>query len=135
MAHKILVVDDDALTHRLFQHHLERAGYRMVSATNGREALTVAERELPQLIVMDVMMPEVDGLAAIRHLKKNEATRHIPVVVITASVSAHDASRKEAESSGASGFLTKPLSPAQLLKEVQRLLPSAAEKPGGEASK
>jgi len=69
MMKQILVVDDDQLMHRLFQHHLERAGYQMVSALNGREALDIVARQPPALIVMDIMMPDVDGLVALRELK------------------------------------------------------------------
>jgi CheY-like chemotaxis protein len=118
---QILVVDDDPLMHRLYQHHLERAGYQMVSARNGREALDIATRQPPELIVMDIMMPDMDGLEALRELKKNDATKAIPVVVITAN--GHFMARKESENSGAAVFLTKPFSPVQLIAEVQRLLP------------
>ncbi len=96
----------------------------------------MAERELPNLIVMDVMMEALDGLGALRQLKKMEATKAIPVVVITGSINAHEASRREARTSGAAGFLTKPLSPAQLLTEVKRVLPAQpAENPPGEPQK
>ena len=121
MMNQILVVDDDQLMHRLFQHHLEKAGYQMLSAMNGREALEIASRENPGLIVMDIMMPEVDGLAALRELKKAEATKAIPVIVITAN--GHHLARKESESCGAALFLTKPFSPTQLLNEIRRLVP------------
>ena len=121
MTQQILVVDDDQLMHRLFQHHLERAGYQMVSAMNGREALELVSRKPPQLIVMDIMMPDTDGLAALRELKKNEATRSIPVIVITAN--GHVMMRKESESCGADVFLTKPFSPTQLVNEIRRLMP------------
>jgi CheY-like chemotaxis protein len=123
MAQTILLVDDDPLMHRLFQHHLEKAGYRMVSAADGRQALEVAARELPNLIIMDIMMPDMDGLSAIRELKKLDTTKDIHIIVVTANVRAHNESRQEAENAGATGFLTKPLSPAQLLAEVKRLLP------------
>lgn len=122
MTNQILVVDDDQLMHRLFQHHLERAGYQMLSAMNGREAIEIASREHPGLIVMDVMLPEVDGLAALRELKKAEATKDIPVIVITAN--GHFMARKESENSGAAIFLTKPFSPTQLLNEIRRLCPA-----------
>jgi CheY-like chemotaxis protein len=121
MTNQVLVVDDDPLMHRLFQHHLERAGYQMLSATNGREALEIAARDLPGLIVMDVMMPEVDGLAALRELKKSDATKAIPVIVITAN--SHFMMRKESEISGAAICLTKPFSPTQLVNEIRRLHP------------
>jgi len=121
MMKQILVVDDDQLMHRLFQHHLEKAGYQMLSAVNGREALEIASRENPGLIVMDIMMPEVDGLAALRELKKAEETKTIPVIVITAN--SHHLARKESETCGAALFLTKPFSPTQLLNEIRRLVP------------
>jgi CheY-like chemotaxis protein len=118
---QILVVDDDPLMHRLFQHHLEKAGYQMVSAKTGREALDLAVRQPPHLIVMDIMMPDMDGLEALRELKKGDVTKNIPVVVITAN--GHHVARKESEQSGAAVFLTKPFSPTQLLTEVRKLLP------------
>lgn len=122
MTNQILVVDDDPVMHRLFQHHLERAGYQMLSAKNGLEALEVASREKPGLIVMDIMMPDKDGLAALRELKKADATKTIPVIVITAN--SHFMTRKESENSGAAMFLTKPFSPTQLLNEIRRIVPA-----------
>lgn len=126
MALKILVVDDEPYMHRLLQHHLERAGFQMLNAHHGSEAIEMAERELPNLIVMDVMMTEIDGLTALRHLKKSAITKAIPVIMITAS--AHHVTRQEAESSGAALFLTKPFSPTQLLMAVRMLVPEV-EKP------
>jgi CheY-like chemotaxis protein len=124
MPPKILLVDDDALMHLLYRPHLERAGYQLLSARDGVEAVATAAREIPQLILMDVMMPKTDGLTALRELKKAEATKSIPVIVITANVNAYIASRQDSELSGAAGFLSKPLSPAQLVKEIQRLVPA-----------
>ena len=123
MKKQILVVDDDPLMHRLYQHHLERAGYQMVSARGGREALDIATRQPPHLIVMDIMMPDMDGLEALRELKKEDATKAIPVIIITAN--GHHIARKESESSGAAVFLTKPFSPVQLLTEIRRFVPAA----------
>jgi CheY-like chemotaxis protein len=118
---KILVVDDEPIVHRLLQHHLERAGYEMIGATNGREALELANSEAPQLIVMDVMMAEMDGLTALRSLKREEDTKEIPVIMITAN--SHYVTQQESEAAGASLFLTKPFSPSQLLNEIRRLVP------------
>ncbi len=125
MTRKILVADDEPLVHRLLQHHLERAGFQLVSATNGREALDAAASEHPSLIVMDVMMADIDGITAIRTLKKSEETKSIPVVVITANPL--PIVRAESESCGAALFLTKPFSPAQLLAAIRKLLPEPAE--------
>jgi CheY-like chemotaxis protein len=124
MPHKILLVDDDPLMHLLYRPHIERAGFQLLSAKNGREALETAIRESPQVILMDIMMPDTDGLTALRELKKEEATKSIPVIVITANLGAAAVTRKESELSGAAGFLSKPLSPAKLLEEVRRLLPA-----------
>src|SRR5579871_4211744 len=109
MSNQILVVDDDPVIHRLLQHHLLRAGYLMLSATNGREACDIASREHPGLIVMDIMMPEVDGLAALREIKKADATKDIPVIVITANH--HALVSKESGIAGGAFFMTKPFSP------------------------
>ena len=120
---KILVVDDEPIVHRLLQHHLERAGYEMIAASNGREALELASREGPNLIVMDVMMAEMDGLTALRRLKKEDLTKAIPVIMITANP--HVVARQESEAAGAAVFLTKPFSPSQLLTEIRRLVPES----------
>ena len=121
MAPKILLVDDDPLIHRLYQPHLEKAGYQVLSAASGPDAIDLATREAPQLIVMDIMMPGMDGLSAIREIRQ---AREIPVIVVTANPQYH-LSQRESESAGASCFLTKPFSPASLLSAVQRLVPSS----------
>lgn len=118
---KALVVDDEPYMHRLLQYHLGRLGFQMLQARNGREALELAGREVPNLIVMDVMMPEVDGLTALKQLKKAGPTKAIPVIMITAS--AYLVTREVAEASGAALFLTKPFSPTQLIQAVRNLVP------------
>jgi CheY-like chemotaxis protein len=120
---KVLVVDDEPYMHALLQHHLKRAGYEALKASNGREALSIAAQDKPSVIVMDIMMEEMDGLVALMELKKNPATSNIPVIMITAN--AHNVTRQQAETSGAALFLTKPFSPSQLLQEVQKLAPNA----------
>jgi CheY-like chemotaxis protein len=117
---RILVVDDETFMHIFMQHHLTRAGYQVLSARDGREGLEKAAREKPDLIVMDVMMEGMDGLSALRELKNSEATRGVPVIMITTSAQA--LTRQESEASGAAMFLTKPFSPTQLLIEIKRLL-------------
>src|SRR6266496_1274641 len=118
MPYKILIVDDEPFMLRLIQHHLENAGYELIKARNGREAIEAAARENPRLVVMDAMMPNMDGLAALRQLKQEPSTRDIPVIMLTANP--HKYSREEAESSGAVIFLTKPFSPTQLLEEIRK---------------
>src|SRR5262249_2288069 len=107
----------------LYKKHLEREGFELLAARNGVEGLTVAAQTKPDLIVMDMMMPLKDGLSAVRELKQNEATRDVPVIVITANVNHYLTSSQEARNGGAEGLLTKPLSPAKLVEEVRRILP------------
>lgn len=121
MAQKILIVDDQPYMQRLVQLHLERAGYEVIKASNGREAIEVTAHEIPQLIILDFMIPEMNGMEVLNHLKGEAATRSIPVIMITANSCM--ISRQEAESSGAALFLTKPFSPTQLLEEIKRLVP------------
>jgi CheY-like chemotaxis protein len=118
---KVLVVDDEPVFQRLVQHHLERAGFVALNAANGRVAIEVAERESPCVIVMDLMMEDMDGLSALKQLKKGDRTKSIPVIMVTATV--YPITRLEAETSGAAAFLTKPFSPAQLLAAIRRLVP------------
>jgi len=122
------MVDDDPLVPMLYGRHLEAAGYEMLTARDGIEAIALASRALPQLIMMDIMMAGMDGLSALRELKRADATKAIPVVIITAYVSAHHATRLEAQTAGAAGFLTKPFSPAQLLAEVAKHVPHSSDK-------
>jgi len=123
MKPKVLMVDDDPLMHVLYKKHLEDGGYEMLTAKDGNEAIAIIDRDAPQLIIMDIMMPGMDGLSVLRKLKKSDAAQKIPVVVITATVGAIAATRRECENSGAAGFLPKPFSAGQLLEEVRRLAP------------
>jgi CheY-like chemotaxis protein len=122
MPTRVLIVDDEPLMHMLYKSHLEKAGYQLLSAKTGEEGLVMAKAEKPAVIIMDVILPGIDGLAVLRELKNEEATKNIPVIVITAAVSQqHHATRQEATAGGAALFMTKPISPAQLVSEIQKL--------------
>lgn len=122
MPPKVLFVDDDSLMHQLYRPHIERAGYQMLSAFSGLEAVNLSARELPQVIIMDIMMPELDGLSAIREIKHDDATKTIPVIVTTSNAQYY-LSQQESQGAGATVFLTKPFSPASLISALQRLVP------------
>lgn len=120
MPHKVLIVDDEPHMLRVTELSLRKGGFELLIARNGREAIETALRDHPALIVMDVLMPEVDGLTALRQLKQNPETAGIPVIMLTAR--GHVMTRQEAGESGAALFLTKPFSPTQLLAEARRLM-------------
>jgi len=117
---KILVADDEIYMLRLLEMTLRKGGYEVVSCRDGSQALALAASARPNLIIMDVVMPGLDGLSAIRQLKQDEATRPIPVVVLSSR--GHALTRVEAEAAGAALFLAKPFSPNQLLSEVRKIL-------------
>ena len=117
---KILVADDEIFMVRLLEMTLKKGGYEVISCRDGQTALATAVTAAPQLIVLDVMMPGLDGLGALRRLKENPATQNIPVVVLSAK--GHALTKVEAELAGAAMFLAKPFSPNQLLGEVKKIL-------------
>jgi CheY-like chemotaxis protein len=116
----ILIVDDEPYMIRLLQHHVERAGYQMVKAVNGREALEKVESAKPDLIIMDVMMPELNGLEVLSQIRQKSETARLPVIIMTAN--AQRFTKEQAETAGVSAFLTKPFSPTQLMLEIRRQL-------------
>jgi CheY-like chemotaxis protein len=121
MAQTVLVVDDDPVVHWVLRRLLEGMGYQLARANNGREALALAARDLPQLIILDVLMPEMGGLTVLRQLKEAEATKGIPVIVLTSL--AQRTTQLEAAGSGADYFLSKPFTEAQLMTALRQLLP------------
>ena len=128
---KILVVDDERHIVRLVQVNLERQGYQVVSAFDGREALKKVESERPDLIVLDVMMPHMDGFEVLKRLKSEDKTKDIPVVMLTAK--AQDADVFRGWASGVDCYLTKPFNPIELLTFVKRIFESYDEAGGGKA--
>lgn len=117
---KILIVEDDRDNMGLIRFILERAGYSVLEAYNGQEGLDVARRELPDLVIMDLAMPEMDGWTASRLLKEDPATRHIKILVVSVRSLLED--RRRAIQAGCDGFVTKPMSVANLTAQVARLL-------------
>jgi CheY-like chemotaxis protein len=114
---KVLIVDDDPFIRKLITTTLEDvASFELLQAADGEEALEIARREGPALVFLDINMPRVDGIAACRRIRGEDATRESTIVMLTATSSA-DAER-QAEEAGADLFLTKPFSPLDLLRLV-----------------
>lgn len=119
MPKKILAVDDERHIVRLIQVNLERAGYQVATAYDGREALQKIEAEKPDLVVLDVMMPYMDGLEALKRIRANPATRALPVIMLTAK--AQDQDVFQGYSHGVDIYLTKPFNPIELLTFIKRI--------------
>jgi len=118
---RILLVEDNAVNRRLAQFLLKSKGYEVWEATTVPEAFAALKERRPDLILMDIQLPEVDGLTATRHLKADPATCDIPVVAVTSYAMKGDEAK--AFEAGCSGYVTKPIDKAQLLDTVARLLP------------
>jgi len=125
MPKKILAVDDERHIVRLVQINLVKEGYEVVTASNGREAIEKAREIKPDLIVMDVMMPEMDGFEALEKMKADPELMAIPVIMLTAK--AQDADVFSGWQKGADLYLTKPFNPSELLTFVKRIFDSQAE--------
>lgn len=120
----ILVVDDDAKIVRLVRTYLEREGYTVVTAADGPGALDAIERHEPALVVLDLMLPELDGRAVIRAVRRDEEAARTPILVLSARSSTID--RIAGLEDGADDYLPKPFSPAELVLRVKSILRRAA---------
>jgi DNA-binding response OmpR family regulator len=116
----VLVADDDQDILQLVAFRLERAGYRVITVADGQQALAAAQQHRPDLAVLDVMMPGLNGYEVTRRLREDEATRAIPVILLTARVQDADVSR--GFEAGADDYLRKPFSPQELRSRVQAIL-------------
>lgn len=123
MAKKVLIVDDDVETLRLVGLMLERQGYQIRAADNGERAISKARSELPDLILLDVMMPDMSGYDVAKQLRTNQATANIPIIMFTAKSQVDD--KVEGLESGADAYLTKPTQPRELIAQVKALLARA----------
>ena len=135
MAKKILVVDDERHIVRLIQVNLERAGYEVVTAFDGKDALEKVAIEDPDLVVLDIMLPDMDGFEVLRNLRDNPSTLELPVIMMTAKASDADVFRNwhiRCEQYGIS-YLVKPFNPAELISFVKRIF-SAQDGADGENS-
>jgi two-component system phosphate regulon response regulator PhoB len=131
MSQTILVVDDERDIVELVRYNLAQAGYRVVSASDGRQAVEMARRERPDLIVLDLMLPVMSGAEVARALKQDEKTRAIPILMLTARGAEVD--RVVGFELGADDYVVKPFSPRELVLRVQAILrrdevPAAGER-------
>lgn len=113
---KILVVDDEAYIVHILEFSLGMEGYEVVTAFDGEEAIVKAEREEPDLIVLDIMMPKLDGYETCRRLKTSDKTKDIPIILLSAKGRSMD--QKVGLDAGADEYITKPFSPRKLVERI-----------------
>jgi DNA-binding response OmpR family regulator len=116
----VLAADDDADILELVTFRLERSGYTVLQAHDGEEALQLALERTPDLAVLDVMMPKLDGFELTRRLRAEESTRRMPIILLTAR--AQDADVQQGFDAGADDYIRKPFSPQELRSRVQAVL-------------
>lgn len=120
----ILVVDDNAVIRRIISLTLRRAGHTAVAAESAAEALALLAETPVELALLDLAMPDADGLTLLKQLRADPRYRNLPIIMLTAS--AHDEDRVAVRAAGANAFLTKPVSSAELLATVEHWLPREA---------
>jgi two-component system, cell cycle response regulator DivK len=122
---RILLVEDNEMNRDMLSRRLVRKGYQVVMAVNGQQAIDFAASEKPDLILMDMSLPVVDGWEATRRLKASGQTKHIPIIVLTAHAMPDD--ERKAREAGCDDFDTKPIELPRLLAKIESLLGSASK--------
>ena len=123
-AQTVLYIEDNEYNRKIVRQLLARTTYHLIEAVDGETGIAIAQRQLPQLILMDVQLPKMSGLEATRLLKADPTTRAIPIIVITSFALSGD--KERAAAAGADSYLAKPYSPRELLALVRRFLPEQA---------
>jgi two-component system phosphate regulon response regulator PhoB len=117
---RVLIVDDDPDIIRLVSYNLMQAGFEVVTAETGRQALEIAERRPPDLIILDLMLPDVDGMEVCRSLRTHELSTHVPIIMLTAR--SEEIDRVIGFELGADDYVMKPFSPRELVLRVKSIL-------------
>jgi CheY-like chemotaxis protein len=123
MSHRILVADDNAASRELIREVLEMSGYDVVEAADGRDAVSRAQENAPDLVLVDIQMPRLDGYGVLRELRADPRLSGLPVVALTAFAMQGD--RERALDAGFDGYITKPVEIAALRQEIKRILQSS----------
>ncbi len=124
---KVLIVDDERLTRAVLQHNVVLAGYDVVVASNGHEAMEKIEEAVPDLIVVDLVMPDMNGFEMCRRIRSNEQTTKTPIIVVSSLQSQTDI--EDAKSAGANVYLTKPIKPQEFIDQVKKFIGSPFKAP------
>ena len=123
MAKVILIVEDDPKSLTLTRDLLQLSGFKTIEAIDGKQGIELAKSKKPDLILMDIMMPNMDGYTACNTIKKDKETEEIPVVMLTAM--AFELNKEFAQRLGADGYITKPFTREELLEVINQFLPTS----------
>ncbi len=129
MKQRILVVEDQEDNRRIMRDLLVNAGYEVIEAVNGVEAVAMAASAKPDLILMDLQLPLIDGLEATRRIKAEPASREMPVIAVTSYALSGD--NEKALAAGCDAYFSKPVSPRRLLAKIEAVLPKPDRQGGG----
>lgn len=121
MSKRVLVVEDQADNRRIVRDLLTRSGYEIIEAVTGEEGVALAEMHHPDLILMDIQLPVIDGYEATRRIKANPTLQHIPIIAVTSYALSGD--DRKAFAAGCNAYIAKPFSPRALLAKVREYLP------------
>jgi two-component system cell cycle response regulator DivK len=124
MAKRILIVEDQEDNRKILRDVLSSAGYDVIEAVNGEDGVKLAHSERPDLILMDIQLPSIDGFEATRQIKGSTVLKSIPIIAVTSYALSGD--QAKARAAGCDGYVSKPFSPRELLARVREYLPDAA---------
>jgi len=117
---RILIIEDDRAIVEMLEYNLQEAGYETISSLNGRDGVRLAGKERPDLIILDIMLPIIDGFEVCRMLKNNQAIAHIPVIILSAK--SQETDKIVGLELGADDYVTKPFSPRELIARIRAIL-------------
>jgi len=117
---KVLIIEDDRDIVEMLEYHLQEAGYETVSALNGRDGIALATKQQPDLIILDIMLPIVDGFEVCRTLKKDDMAAHVPIIILSAK--SQETDKIIGLELGADDYVTKPFSPRELIARTKAVL-------------
>jgi len=117
---KVLVVEDNETNMYLCSRILKSGGYEVIPATSGEEGIELAIKEKPDLILMDIQLPDMDGLEAVKRIRESETDGKIPIIALTSYAMTGD--KEKALSAGCTGYIEKPINPATFLNEIEKFL-------------
>ncbi|MBN1824101.1 MAG: response regulator [Endomicrobiales bacterium] len=117
---KVLIADDSDMMRKVAKMSIEKGGHQVIEASNGKQAVEIATAEMPQVILLDAEMPEMDGWEAAKTIKANEKTKNIPILICTG----HDLTGEEDQlkEAGIGDAISKPYNPAQMLEKINKVL-------------